>query len=552
MGLPCFLPRAISHASIHLAMRAAHDDNPLVSVGLPLSQDADPRLLENCLKSISQQTYPSLETLILLSDGSSPEVTRIAQSVTAARVFDGSFSKSAARNFLASHSRGKFLLYIDHDMELSAGLIEECVKVALDKNSQAIVATQMEAESDSFWRRCRALEWKLLKSDIGAGTPHFLLNSIFRDVGGFDESLDMWDDWALTLELMANGIRFDRVRSAILISDTTDLAEMFIRKYRRGQYIPALKEKYPDAPHIRFSQRFMKIYVQNWRILIRSPILSIGLAFLKIIDVLGLFLGQLRPIRQERSDGTARYFEAGTAKAFDDVRFGDPFNRYKHYREVHSLRELLDPAEGRVVEVGAGTGRITRELTNSGLRVTPIDPSPVMLREYRRKSSLPSPVLADGRFLPFKELEFSGAVSLRVIWHLPAKPDIERVIEELARVSTDFVVIDISNKGRWQHPFFRLLARAYFLFRPSERGHHAATQFVTLDEIRLVGEKSGLILERTLALDGISPLWLRAVPQKTADWLYPGLARLENFVSGFVPPGRYLIKFSTFSDEASN
>ena len=525
---------------------------PLVSVTLPLAADSDPNLLKRCLGSISSQTHRDFEVLIFVSNGSTRELVDMAQDFPLARIFTGSLTKSAARNLLARRSKGKYMLYIDQDMELSPNLLGDCVSLALEMNSQAIIADQLEAPSKSFWRKCRALEWKLLKDDIGAGSPYFLLTSLFEEVGGFDESIDMWDDWTLTLKLIANGIRFDRVRSAILISDTTDLAEMFIRKYRRGQYIPALKEKYPDAPHIRFSQRFVRIYVQNWRILIRSPILSIGLAFLKIIDVLGLFLGQLRPIRQERSDGTARYFEAGTAKAFDDVRFGDPFNRYKHYREVHSLRELLDPAGGRVVEVGAGTGRITRELTNSGLRVTPIDPSPVMLREYRRKSSLPSPVLADGRFLPFKELEFSGAVSLRVIWHLPAKPDIERVIEELARVSTDFVVIDISNKGRWQHPFFRLLARAYFLFRPSERGHHAATQFVTLDEIRLVGEKSGLILERTLALDGISPLWLRAVPQKTADWLYPGLARLENFVSGFVPPGRYLIKFSTFSDEASN
>lgn len=533
-------------------MKGAELPDPLVSVTLPLAVDSDPNLLKRCLDSISAQTHRDFEVLIFVSNGSTRELVDMAQDFPLARIFTGSLTKSAARNLLARRSKGKYMLYIDQDMELSPNLLGDCVSLALEMNSQAIIADQLEAPSKSFWRKCRALEWKLLKDDIGAGSPYFLLTSLFEEVGGFDESIDMWDDWALTLKLIANGIGFDRVRSAILISDTTDLAEMFIRKYRRGRYIPALKEKYPDAPHIRFSERFLRIYVKNWRDLIRSPILSIGLAFLKIIDVLGLFLGQLRPIRQERSDGTARYFEAGTAKAFDDVRLGNQFNRFKHYREILSLRELLNATGDRVIEVGAGTGRITRELTNSGLRVTPIDPSPVMLREYRQKSNLPSPVLADGRFLPFKEHAFSGAISLRVIWHLPSRSDLERMFSELARVSTDFVVIDISNKGRWQHPLVKLLSGAYFLFRSSEREHHASTQFISLDEINLVGENSGLIVERTLALDAISPLWLRIVPLKLTDALFPRLARLEKFESRFFPPGRYLIKFAKLSDEVPN
>lgn len=519
------------------------DARPLVSLTIPLATDADPSLVALCFDSIAAQTYGPIETIVFLSDGASEDLERAVREFGPTRLIRGWVSKTAARNQLAAQITGVYMLYLDHDMELSPGLIEDCVKLALDRNSDAVVTAQLEAPSRNFWRRCRALEWRLLESDIGAGSPYFVSAAVFDRVGGFDESIDMWDDWVLTLRIMAAGIPIDKVDSPILIRDATNLGEMFVRKYRRGRYLPALLRRFPHAPQARFGKRFRGIYLSNLFILARSPILAAGLAFIKIIDALGLALGRLRPIAPVDTDGTRRYFQAGTAGTYDEIRLGNSFNRFKHYSELRALRLLLNSTGGDVIEVGAGTGRITGELKRAGFRVTPVDPSAAMLLEFSRKPSLPLPVLADGRSLPFRKLSFNGAVSLRVVWHLPSEDGVKRMLWEMARVSSDFVIIDMSNAARWRSPIFRLLTAAHFLFNPAERRHHSTSQTMKLDEFIGLAESCGLRYERKHALDVLTPIWLRLLPARLASRLGPALSRFESVLAKVVSPGRYLIRF---------
>ena len=219
---------------------------------------------------------------------------------------------------------------------------------------------------------------------------------------------------------MAHGVRFDRVEAPIFINDTAGLSEMFIRKYKRGRFIPSLLRKYPDAPQVRFFGRFFNSYVRNWRLLVRSPLRAVGLAFLKSIDILALLLGRLHPVRPVLEMGTQPYFEDGFARSYDQVRLGDNFNRYKHFAELRSLQKLIDDDGATVAEVGCGTGRITAHMDARGFKVVPTDPSIAMLTEFGRKSDLPSPIMADGRRLPLADASVEGTVSLRVIWHMPS------------------------------------------------------------------------------------------------------------------------------------
>ncbi len=515
---------------------------PLISVMLPLAPDADPDLLDLCLRSITAQTYQETETLVLLSEGSPPELERVISHFPQLRIFHGSFTKSAARNFLAHQSKGEYMLYIDVDMELSRNLLEECIDLAMEKGSQAIITTQKEAPTRSFWGKCRSLEWDLLSDDIGSASPYFLLTSTFTEVGGFDENIDMWDDWVLSLRLVSKGIRFDRVQSPIHIRDTTDLGEMFARKYKRGRFIPALLQKYPDAPYVKFFDRFKRIYVRNWKALLRSPILTLGLAFLKVLDIVALYAGRLNPVKNSPGDGTEPYFRSDVARSYDHVRLHDGFNLYKHYSETRSLHQLLRHITSPLVEIGCGTGRMTNELTKEGFHILPTDPSLVMLREFRKKPGLPNPIRADGMALPFAANVVEGAFSLRVIWHLPTLHHLEHMIEEMARISEGYVVLDISNERRWRHPLLRPLIALYFRFIPSERSKHETSILLTIERFTTLVERLGLQVDQISALDVLSPIWLKPLPLGIAKLLFPILFRLESAFSVIIPPGRLLIR----------
>ena len=516
--------------------------DPLVSITLPLAEDASPKLLEICLGALARQTYTSFEVLILISDKSSPELLEIAEGEIGTHIFRGSFTKSGARNFLANEAIGRYLLYIDVDMELSSHFLAECISVATARSSRAVVAPAREAPSPSFWSKCRGLERELLRGDVATEVPLFLDKGTFDSVGQFDEKFDMFDDWALTLKLMRAGINFDSVEAYFTIRETTNLIDMFRRKYMRGQEIPALRQTFPELPQLRFWKRFVRSYVGNWRKLLRSPVHATGLMFLKVIDMAGLFFGSLNPVERAPVSGAEIYHEAGVAQSYDKNRLGSNFNRYKHYSEIQSLLELLDPASKSLLEVGCGTGRVTQIISAKGFSVLPLEPSLEMMKQFTAKSSMPRPIRGDGLALPFRNTCFDIVYALRVIWHLPSYEDYESFISEMARVTSQTVIVDFANKQRWEHPFIKFLATVLFAFRPRDRQAHRISQLFNFPDFSLIATDLQLSVKTKLPLDVLSPLWLNIIPRAFATAMFPTLRRVELLLSKVIPPGRFLVE----------
>ena len=88
-----------------------------------------------------------------------------------------------------------------------------------------------------------------------------------------------------------------------------------------------------------------------------------------------------------------------------------------------------------VLEVGVGTGRISRPLAKRGVRIRGVDIAPLMLAKLREQvgpnDERPALVLADATLLPFAPDSFRMALMLHVL-HLVS--DWRQSIEELVRV----------------------------------------------------------------------------------------------------------------------
>ncbi len=533
------------HATIAIAMDNETAQEPLVSVTLPLARNVDPHLLEICLRSISTQTYRNFECLVLISEGSNHEILHISRSYPSIRIFEGSFNKSEARNFLIRKSRGRYIVYMDVDHELPKELLQTCVETALQSGAKAILAPYREAPSNKFWLRCRRLELELLAGDLSAETPNFLCRTLLDKIGGFDENLDPLDDWDLNLALRSADIPSVRIDTFILVHSTISLREMIHRKFVRGRLLPALKSKYPEVPQVNFAKRFVRAYLKNWKLLLKSPIFALGLTFLKILDLLALFWGRLNPLSNTPVDGTHPYFKPKIARTYEQIRLGDNFNRYKHYAEIRSLLELLPQADGLILEIGCGTGRITDELARKGYRIIPVDPSPAMLAQFVARSGLPNPIRADGIAVPFPVASFKVTYSLRVIWHLHSRALFEQLIDEVARVTSKCIILDFANKDRWRYPMLRTLVAIYFRLHPKELTAHETSQLLTLEEFTHLVERKGLHLHRIMPLDVVSPIWLRLLPSEIARTLYPIIYRIESVLWRLIPPGRFLVRLTT-------
>ena len=104
--------------------------------------------------------------------------------------------------------------------------------------------------------------------------------------------------------------------------------------------------------------------------------------------------------------------------------FGSVAELYERGRPEYpraAIDWMLDPVRGtaeppRVLDVGAGTGKLTRGLLAAGCSVTAVDPDPQMLEQLRR--SLPGAPAAIGtaESLPFPDASID-AVVLGQAWH---------------------------------------------------------------------------------------------------------------------------------------
>jgi SAM-dependent methyltransferase len=102
---------------------------------------------------------------------------------------------------------------------------------------------------------------------------------------------------------------------------------------------------------------------------------------------------------------------------------------YWFYRQ--QFREFV-PAPGRsTLEIGCGEGRISRDLTALGHRVTATDISPSLLAAAEAARSADRYQVADAANLPFKDNEFDRVVAYNMLMDVP---DMPAVITEAARV----------------------------------------------------------------------------------------------------------------------
>ena len=214
------------------------------------------------------------------------------------------------------------------------------------------------------------------------------------------------------------------------------------------------------------------------------------------------------------------------AEKYDQKRLGNNFGKYKHFAEVKSILKLLPDRFGKILEVGAGTGRITQELVRRGYSITAVEPSKAMLAQYQRKKGLPKPLLLKDNQLPFEKESFETVLSIRVFWHIQPLKKREKFLQEISRVSARFVILDIVNQKRWLGQFLI----------------NHQTYSTELAEFKANIRKNGLKIDSIIPLDVCLPVWLNLLPQKLAIKLYLLLYRLDLSLARLIPPGRYLLR----------
>jgi len=220
---------------------------------------------------------------------------------------------------------------------------------------------------------------------------------------------------------------------------------------------------------------------------------------------------------------------------------------------VELIISALGPAGGSpTIELGAGTGKLTRLLAPSGVRVVAIEPVDAMRRTLRATTAC-DVVGAVAEALPFREATFGAAVAAQTFHWLDGDrtvPELARVLRPRGRAALVWNVRDESEPwvaaitdviepfrgdtpsyrdGRWERAFdasaaFSPLERRSFAYRHETTCEGVVERVLSISFIASLGDHDRdevareirRILRKADVADDDAPL---AFPYRTDLWL---------------------------------
>jgi glycosyltransferase involved in cell wall biosynthesis len=266
--------------SLNDEMSMLESTPPLVSVIIPTKNSS--RTIESCLLSVSKQTYTRVETIVV-DNYSSDDTCRIASNLGASVVQWGP-ERSAQRNRGLSLAKGSFVLFIDADMLLSPTTIEESVRL-LESGYDAAVLP-LEAIGKGFWAKCKWLERRYYDGATLVEAARFFRTDVVKAIGGFDEQMYAFEDWDIHNRCVSAKFSVTRAAraNAVLLHDegTLKLSDVLKKRGYYGRQIALYSKRYPQLARRQLGAfpRLM-LFVRRWDLLLKHPVLAVGLFFLK-------------------------------------------------------------------------------------------------------------------------------------------------------------------------------------------------------------------------------------------------------------------------------
>lgn len=265
---------------------------PLVSIIITTKNEGN--VVGKLLGSIKKQIYSSLE-VILVDNYSTDQTLEIAKKYSVSCYTFGP-ERSAQRNFGAKKSKGKYLLFLDADMELTPKVLQNCVMVAENGNFNGVVIPE-QSVAINFWGKVKAFERSFYseKGDPITDAARFFSKEVFLKVGGYDESITGPEDWDLPDRIREAGYKIGRATEKIYHHEQEiSPAILFKKKFYYGLNAHKYLSKHNIPIISPKTVYFLRpLFYKNWIKLVRYPILSLAMLWMLTIQLLGGGLGYI-------------------------------------------------------------------------------------------------------------------------------------------------------------------------------------------------------------------------------------------------------------------
>lgn len=258
-------------------------NSKLVSIVVPTKNSA--RTLDNCLISLSKQTYKDIE-IVLVDNHSTDDTKEIAKRYTP-HVYTKGPERSYQRNFAVRKARGKYICIIDSDMNLEPDVIKQCVEQIESAKDIVGVIIPEESFGTGFWAQCKKLERSFYVSVPYMEAARFFYRKDFNDVGGYDVKMVSGEDWDLSQRIEAKG-KFTRTKAYIHHDEgKISLLKTIQKKLYYAKCFASYTSNSSDQKKVSQQTSIFgryKLFFSHPKKLFHNPILGLGMLFMKTCE----------------------------------------------------------------------------------------------------------------------------------------------------------------------------------------------------------------------------------------------------------------------------
>lgn len=248
--------------------------------------------LERLLVSIKNQTYKNIE-IILVDNFSKDRTVFVAKKFTK-KVYTKGPERSAQRNFGVKKAKGKFVLVLDSDMELTSRVVESCVKTANNKFKLLIVPEK--TVGNNLLAQIRNFERSMYMGDPTIEVARFFDKKIFQKYGGYDEGLTGAEDYDLPYRI-SKDYEIGWAKEYILHhEENVTLRNLLQKKYYYAGESAKYAEKHPELVSTQGNLLFRKAYLRSWREFIKKPILGSLFIMEKFLESVWAIAGYINSV----------------------------------------------------------------------------------------------------------------------------------------------------------------------------------------------------------------------------------------------------------------
>lgn len=264
---------------------------PLVSVILTTRNEVEN--ISRFLESIKRQSYKNIELIVV--DNHSIDQTKVIARKYTDKVYNFGPERSAQRNYGAVKSKGKYVVFLDADMELSPGVIKDCVETT-ERGNLKILTIPEKTVGNGFIPNIRKFERGMYLGEPNYEVPRFFEKETFFEFEGYDERLTGPEDYDLPYRISQEH-KVGRSNEYLYHHEEgLTFKKLLNKKFYYAKSGAFYASKHPRLIWIQGTILFRKVYLKHWREFLKHPILGLSFLVVRSLETVWAVLGFISAI----------------------------------------------------------------------------------------------------------------------------------------------------------------------------------------------------------------------------------------------------------------